>query len=61
MAGADGCTLKTVAFRQAGSALGQAILNGPRDRALWVAGRVKTDEWGGRPVAELHLEDAAWA
>lgn len=61
MAGDDGRSIKTIAFRQAESDLGQAILGAPRDRRLWVAGRAKMDDWGPRPAAELHLEDAAWA
>ena len=61
MAGDDGRSIKTIAFRQAESDLGQAILGAPRDRRLWVAGRAKIDDWGPRPAAELHLEDAAWA
>ncbi|GLV23655.1 single-stranded-DNA-specific exonuclease RecJ [Sphingobium sp. Cam5-1] len=61
MAGDDGRSIKTIAFRQAESELGQAILGAPRDRRLWVAGRAKIDDWGSRPAAELHLEDAAWA
>jgi single-stranded-DNA-specific exonuclease len=60
MAGEDGRSIKTIAFRQAESDLGQAILGAPRDRRLWVAGRAKIDDWGSRPAAELHLEDAAW-
>jgi single-stranded-DNA-specific exonuclease len=60
MAGDDGRSLKCVAFRQAETELGQAILNAPRDRKLWVAGRVKIDDWGARPAAELHIDDAAW-
>ena len=61
MAGDDGRSIKTIAFRQAESELGQAILGAPRDRRLWVAGRAKIDDWGTRPAAEMHLEDAAWA
>ena len=61
MAGDDGRSIKTIAFRQAESELGQAILGASRDRRLWVAGRAKIDDWGSRPAAELHLEDAAWA
>jgi len=60
MAGDDGRSIKTIAFRQAESELGQAILGAPRDRRLWIAGRAKIDDWGSRPAAELHLEDAAW-
>ncbi len=61
VAGDDGRSIKTIAFRQAETPLGQAILGAPRDRRLWVAGRAKIDDWGSRPAAELHLEDAAWA
>lgn len=61
MAGDDGRSIKTIAFRQAETDLGQAILGAPRDRRLWVAGKAKIDDWGSRPAAELHLEDAAWA
>ncbi len=60
MAGDDGRSLKCVAFRQSETELGQAILHAPRDRKLWVAGRVKIDDWGSRPAAELHIDDAAW-
>ena len=60
MAGDDGRSLKTVAFRSADTALGQAILGAPADRRLWVAGRAKIDDWGARRAAELHLDDAAW-
>ncbi len=60
MQGDDGRSLKTVAFRSADTPLGQALLGAPRDRRLWVAGRAKLDDWGARPAAELHLDDAAW-
>ena len=60
MVGDDGRSLKTVAFRSADTALGQALLGAPRDRRLWVAGRAKIDDWGTRPAAEMHLDDAAW-
>ncbi len=60
MAGDDGRSLKTVAFRSAETPLGQALLGAPRDRRLWVAGRAKIDDWGARPSAEMHLDDAAW-
>jgi len=61
VAGDDGRSIKTIAFRQGETELGQALLGAPRDRRLWVAGRAKIDDWGARPAAELHLEDAAWA
>ncbi len=60
MAGRDGRSLKAVAFRQGDTALGQTLLNAPHDRELWLAGRIKTDDWGGRNTAEMHIDDAAW-
>ncbi len=60
-AGGDGRSFKTIAFRAAETPLGQALLHGSRGRSLWLAGRVKIDDWGDRPQAELQLEDAAWA
>lgn len=61
VAGDDGRSFKGVAFRQAESELGAALLSAPRHRKLWLAGRAKIDDWGARPAAELHIEDAAWA
>ena len=61
VAGADGRSLKAMAFRQADTALGQALLGAGSTRRLWLAGRAKVDDWSGRNVAELHIEDAAWA
>lgn len=59
--GRDGGSFKAVAFRAAETELGQALLHGSRGRSLWLAGRAKLDDWGSRPQAELHVEDAAWA
>jgi single-stranded-DNA-specific exonuclease len=60
LAGGDGKRLKAIAFRQAATPLGAALL-GAGGRRLWVAGRVSRDDWGSTPRAELHIEDAAWA
>jgi len=60
LSGDDGRSIKSIAFRQSESPLGQALLGAGPDRRLWVAGRAKIDDWGARPAAELHLEDAAW-
>lgn len=59
--GDDGASFKAIAFRAAQTELGQTLLHGTRGRKLWLAGRAKLDDWGARPAAELHLEDAAWA
>jgi single-stranded-DNA-specific exonuclease len=61
VSGADGRSIKAIAFRAADSALGQALLGAGPHRQLWIAGRAQIDEWGNRRAAELHLEDAAWA
>lgn len=61
VAGDDGRSVKAIAFRMADGPLGQALLAAPAHRRLWVAGRIKRDEWGDRVAAELHLDDAAWA
>ena len=61
VAGDDGRSFKAMAFRQAGSPLGQALLGCAPERRLWLAGRAKVDDWGGASKAELHIDDAAWA
>jgi single-stranded-DNA-specific exonuclease len=60
VAGDDGRSLKAMAFRQADTPLGVALLAAAPHRRLWLAGRAKLDDWSGRPAAELHVEDAAW-
>ena len=60
VAGDDGQSLKAMAFRHAETALGQALLGAAPHRKLWLVGRAKLDDWGSRPAAELHVEDAAW-
>lgn len=59
--GDDGASFKAIAFRQAESEMGQTLLQVRPDRRLWLAGRARIDDWGSRPAAELHLEDAAFA
>ncbi|WP_294353385.1 single-stranded-DNA-specific exonuclease RecJ [uncultured Sphingomonas sp.] len=61
VAGDDGRSIKAMAFRAADTPLGQALLAAGSTRRLWLAGRAKLDDWGSRPAAELHLDDAAWA
>ncbi|WP_375390983.1 single-stranded-DNA-specific exonuclease RecJ [uncultured Sphingomonas sp.] len=61
VAGDDGRSLKAMAFRHAETALGQALLGAAPHRRLWLAGRARLDDWGAKPAAELHVEDAAWA
>ena len=60
-AGDDGKSFKWIAFRSAGSALGQALLASAADTRWWLAGSIKRDEWNGGNAAEMHLDDAALA
>jgi single-stranded-DNA-specific exonuclease len=59
--GADQRSFKAIAFRAAETEMGQTLLHRNRGRKFHLAGRVKLDDWGPRPAAELHLEDAAFA
>jgi len=59
--GDDGKSFKWIAFRSAGSPLGQALLASAADTRWWLAGTIKRDEWNGGNAAEMHLEDAALA
>ena len=60
VAGDDGRSIKTIAFRQAETALGAALLGAGPHRRLWLAGRARIDDYNGGAHAELHLDDAAW-
>jgi single-stranded-DNA-specific exonuclease len=59
--GDDGKSFKWIAFRSAGTHLGQALLASGGDSRWWLAGTIKRDEWNGGNAAEMHLEDAALA
>ncbi|MFS0849179.1 single-stranded-DNA-specific exonuclease RecJ [Novosphingobium panipatense] len=60
VSGPDGGRFKAMAFRSAETDMGQALLHASQGRKLWLAGRAKIDDWGSRPAAELHLDDAAF-
>ncbi len=59
--GNDGRSFKAIAFRAGETEMGQTLLHRSNGRRFHLAGRVKLDDWGNRPAAELHLEDAAFA
>ncbi|MEP0191132.1 MAG: single-stranded-DNA-specific exonuclease RecJ [Erythrobacter sp.] len=59
--GKDGRSFKAIAFRAAESEMAQTLIHRSAGRMFHFAGRVKIDDWGHRPAAELHLEDAAYA
>ncbi len=61
VAGDDGRPIKAMAFGQADTPLGAALLGAGPTRRLWLAGRARIDDWARQPAAELHIDDAAWA
>lgn len=58
LAAGDGSRLDAIAFRAAGSALGELLMR-PGALPLHVAGHVRRDSWGGRTRIVLAIEDAA--
>jgi single-stranded-DNA-specific exonuclease len=57
--GADGSSrLKAIAFRTAGTPLGEALLNA-RGTPMHLAGTLRIDEWQGRREPQLFIDDAA--
>jgi single-stranded-DNA-specific exonuclease len=54
----DGSILDAIAFRAAGTALGEALC-GEGARVLHIAGRLMRDHWQGRDTVQLMIEDAA--
>ena len=60
-AGDDGRSFKGIAFRAVETEMAQTLIHRSAGRRFHLAGRVKIDDWGARPAAELHVEDAAFA
>jgi single-stranded-DNA-specific exonuclease len=58
LAAADGTRLKAIAFRSIGSDLGELLLT-ERKFPIHVAGRLTVDDWSGKRVPSLQIEDAA--
>jgi single-stranded-DNA-specific exonuclease len=58
LAASDGATIKAIAFRGAGSPLGEALLSA-RGRNLHVAGALSIDHYQGRRTPSLRVIDAA--
>ncbi len=58
LVGRDGQGIGAIAFRAAGTPLGEALLKA-RSSRIHVAGRLKQDDYDGTAKVQLHLEDAA--
>ena len=58
LAGGDGTVLDAIAFRAAGTPLGDGLL-ASRGAAIHAAGRLRQDDWNGRVRVQLEIEDAA--
>jgi single-stranded-DNA-specific exonuclease len=58
LVGRDGQGIGAVAFRAAGTPLGQNLLQS-RSARVHVAGRLKRDDYDGAAKVQLHIEDAA--
>lgn len=58
LAQGQGARVKAMAFRQGETQFGQNLLNSV-GRKFHMAGRIKRDDWGAKPKAELHLDDAS--
>lgn len=55
----DGANLKAIAFRAAGSPLGDALLGARDGQRLHLAGTLNIDHWQGRETVQLRIIDAA--
>ena len=60
LVGENGAKLKAMAFREADSELGYALLNS-EGALLHIAGTLRSDNWNGRNSVQLVIEDAAMA
>ena len=60
LVGGDGARLDAIAFRVMGTKLGEGLL-ASRSRRIHVAGKLRSDDWGGTPRAQLQIEDATLA
>jgi len=58
LVGADGARLKGIAFKVAGTALGEALLTAD-GVTRHVAGKLRVDGWSGKDRVQLIVEDAA--
>jgi single-stranded-DNA-specific exonuclease len=58
LAGGDGSRLDAIAFRAAGTPLGEGLLKS-RGKTIHAAGRLRAEDWNGQIRVQLQIEDAA--
>jgi single-stranded-DNA-specific exonuclease len=58
LAGGDGTRLDAIAFRAAGTPLGEGLLKA-RGRQIHAAGKLRMDSWNGQERVQLQIEDGA--
>lgn len=58
LAGGDGSRLQAIAFRAAGTPLGEGLLKS-RGKTIHAAGLLRAEDWNGQTRVQLHIEDAA--
>lgn len=59
LASGDGANIKAIAFRAAGTPLGNALLKARDTGRLHVCGSLNINYWQGRETAQLRIVDAA--
>jgi len=60
LVGGNGTRLDAIAFRAAGTPLGDGLL-ASRGAMIHAVGRLRQDDWGGTPRVQLEIQDAAAA
>ncbi|HEX3756374.1 MAG TPA: single-stranded-DNA-specific exonuclease RecJ [Rhizomicrobium sp.] len=60
LVGGDGARIGAIAFRAAGTALGEGLL-ASRGKTIHAVGRLRQDDWGGVARVQLEIQDAAAA
>lgn len=58
LGGGDGTILDAIAFRAAGTPLGEGLL-AARGKTIHAVGRLRQDDWNGRIRVQLEIEDAS--
>lgn len=58
LGGGDGTMLDAIAFRAAGTPLGEGLL-ASRGKTIHAVGRLRQDDWNGRIRVQLEIEDAS--